>query len=540
MSAGISAQKATEELRQNPAKFKDPESLRRLASQVDADAPGRLTVLYSGRVTELIGSNHVIEAMIERRGDIRAINKSQAALFLNGRDFGVALSAAFGAPHREILDGTYRGPATDWLYHPTEGPWADASARFANATVGEVRAIVSHAQPNRVFGEIELPRILANPNVTTIEGIPREALLGVGNRHGRQAAFEVIVARAFEHVGMLRIPAGVDDLRDWKNVLRVDTRDYLRGTPLVGHSVIQDDFTLPMSARMLSDTEHARAGRRRWDEWHGRDTLVAQAAGVQRVSRGGVAVGIAGLGAAATAYEVAETARRYRALRAQDNLTAARSEVFHAAAQGAGGWAGGTLATALVGSSGAGPVALVMADAYLFSAAADKAVARWDHRQVYTQSDRNGIRWDFNGQQWLRQERADLRDDGVDRLQDQAMFALPEKARELNHLASVIATEQALGRVQARFPYAQPAGAMDVAHVYARDWQLDPASGQWSRRVADAVDRNDRPVWTAETADPQRAAMLNQQASRVIDANIAHGAAAIAATYQAGPAQRLG
>ncbi|WP_221885080.1 hypothetical protein, partial [Variovorax sp. DXTD-1] len=75
--------------------------------------------------------------------------------------------------------GTYQGPASKWLYHPTQGPWADASARFAELTKGEVRAVVSGAAPDRVFGAVELPRVIANPQVTTIEGIPRQTLAKV-------------------------------------------------------------------------------------------------------------------------------------------------------------------------------------------------------------------------------------------------------------------------------------------------------------------------------------------------------------------------
>ncbi|MEA9834084.1 peptidoglycan-binding protein, partial [Xanthomonas campestris pv. raphani] len=117
--------------------------------------------------------------------------------------------------------------------------------------------------------------------------------------------------------------------------------------------------------------------------------------------------------------------------------------------------------------------------------------------------------------------------------QKQAMFALPEKARELNYHASSEATEQALGKVQPSNPYVQPSSEADAAHLYARDWRHDPASGQWSRMVADDVDRNDRPVWTVDPASPERSAALDQQAAQVVDANIARGPAAIAATYQA-------
>lgn len=249
--------------------------------------------------------------------------------------------------------------------------------------------------------------------------------------------------------------------------------------------------------------------------------------------RAGMTAGLAGLGVAATAYDASQTGERVGTLLAQDNLTAARSEALHFSARGIGGWAGGTAAAAVVGTTGAGPVALVVADGYLFSAAADKAVTLWDNRQIYTQTDKQGVSWEFNGSQWLRQEKADLPNDGVDAPQKQAMFALPEKARELSYHASSEATEQALGKVQPSNPYVQPSSEADAAHLYARDWRHDPASGQWSRMVADEVDRNDRPVWTVDPASPERSAGLDQQAAQVVDANIARGPAAIAATYQA-------
>ncbi|WP_254424036.1 zeta toxin family protein [Xanthomonas citri] len=249
--------------------------------------------------------------------------------------------------------------------------------------------------------------------------------------------------------------------------------------------------------------------------------------------RAGMTAGLAGLGVAATAYDASQTGERVGMLLAQDNLTAARSEALHFAARGVGGWAGGAAAAAVVGTTGAGPVALVVADGYLFSAAADKAVTLWDNRQIYAQTDKQGVSWEFNGSRWLRQEKADLQDDGVDTPQKQGMFALPEKARELNYHASGEATEQALGKVQPSNPYVQPSSEADAAHLYARDWRHDPASGQWSRMVADEVDRNDRPIWTVDPAGPERSAALDQQASQVVDANIARGPAAIAATYQA-------
>ncbi|WAH62928.1 peptidoglycan-binding protein [Xanthomonas hortorum] len=532
MKNALSAEEAITLLRERPDAYRSGEDLRTLAAQVDANAPGRVTVLYSGPAAKGIWSTDVIAAMVEMGEDVRVINGSEAAKFLESKDFYSALADAYDIDVDQLIDGTHRGPATEWLYHPTQGPWADASGRFADATVGEVHAIVGDAQPSRVFGEIEVPRIIANPNVTSIEGLPREALVGVKDRLGQQAAFELIVARAREHEGMLRIPASDDALRENK-VLRLDNREYFRGTAIEGTSKALDQSTLPLSQRMNPPTQHALAGQQRWDEWQGRNIQTTQEPEIPGLRRAGMTAGLAGLGVAATAYDASQTGERVGTLLAQDNLTAARSEALHFGARGVGGWAGGAAAAAVVGTTGAGPVALVVADGYLFSAAADKAVTLWDNRQIYTQTDKEGVSWEFNGNQWLRQEKADLPNDGVDAPQKQAMFALPEKARELNYHASSEATEQALGKVQPSNPYVQPSSDADAGHLYARDWRHDPASGQWSRMVADDVDRNDRPVWTVDPASPERSAALDQQAAQVVDANIARGPAAIAATYQA-------
>ncbi|MEA0950134.1 zeta toxin family protein [Xanthomonas campestris pv. campestris] len=319
---------------------------------------------------------------------------------------------------------------------------------------------------------------------------------------------------------------------DWHRDLPAHVQDIPNAAPAVQEQVLAEHAELHVSDGVNSRLEGIATI----------DELVRPGAPPARVPvpepeipglrRAGMTAGLAGLGVAATAYDASQTGERVGTLLAQDNLTAARSEALHFSARGIGGWAGGTAAAAVVGTTGAGPVALVVADGYLFSAAADKAVTLWDNRQIYTQTDKQGVSWEFNGNQWLRQEKADLPNDSVDAPQKQAMFALPEKARELNYHASSEATEQALGKVQPSNPYVQPSSEADAAHLYARDWRHDPASGQWSRMIADEVDRNERPVWTVDPASPERSAGLDQQAAQVVDANIARGPAAIAATYQ--------
>jgi hypothetical protein len=61
MSKPLTSDQAVELLRKHPDAYRTPENLRSLAAQVDADAPGKLTVLYSGPTTKDIGASDVIK-----------------------------------------------------------------------------------------------------------------------------------------------------------------------------------------------------------------------------------------------------------------------------------------------------------------------------------------------------------------------------------------------------------------------------------------------------------------------------------------------
>ena len=77
-----------------------------------------------------------------------------------------------------------------------------------------------------MFGVTELPHLLANPEVTSVEGIPREALIARQVSHGNQAAFEMISARAFDNVGTLNLAVNYAStpLRSTTDPLMLDSR----------------------------------------------------------------------------------------------------------------------------------------------------------------------------------------------------------------------------------------------------------------------------------------------------------------------------
>ena len=51
--------------------------------------------------------------------------------------------------------------------------WAIASRRFINAAKGDIVAFVDNAHPKSVFMSVELPNILQNNNIKTINGIDK-------------------------------------------------------------------------------------------------------------------------------------------------------------------------------------------------------------------------------------------------------------------------------------------------------------------------------------------------------------------------------
>ena len=254
----------------------------------------------------------------------------------------------------------------------------------------------------------------------------------------------------------------------------------------------------------------------------------------------GTAAGVA-LNVVAEAYVWNETRERAQVFQQTlHNQTAARDAYVQQGMQTTAGIAGtvaGSLTATAVGAGSGGTFLLVAGEGYLFSKAADHGMQWWQNDRIYSQTD-EGVQWQFNGTQWIRDDlRADLVDDGRNALHQQDFSATPEQSRRLSYRAGVEAVEQALEKVpEPRDPFSQPANDADRGHLYTGPWTYDAGNGQWSRNFADEVDRNDLPVWSAhpDIADPKRAAQLSAQAIQTIDGNLKAGPAVIAARYQAG------
>jgi hypothetical protein len=187
----LTAQQANQEL----AKVTTVDQLRNLINQLSIEAEGKITILYSGSTANGVSNADIIQGMLRNGDDIRVIDKTEAAKFLQvndklpgyNDDLAEKLTILFGD------DGSVRGkPGNKFLFGDKDasgtripnGAWDNISGRFIDATVGEVPTLTGGADEDGVFGQTELTRALGTSKITTIDGIPRNDL-GNGNLYMR-------------------------------------------------------------------------------------------------------------------------------------------------------------------------------------------------------------------------------------------------------------------------------------------------------------------------------------------------------------------
>ncbi|WP_045760602.1 XVIPCD domain-containing protein [Xanthomonas albilineans] len=239
-------------------------------------------------------------------------------------------------------------------------------------------------------------------------------------------------------------------------------------------------------------------------------------------------------GLLATGADAVMTARTASALMEQGNTTAAQSEVQHAIARNAGGWAGGAATAAALGSSsGFVPAALVVGDAVLMSKAFDKAVDLKENRDIFHQTDKAGVEWQFNGRDWERQGAFDRATDGREAPAQVSVGASYGKSQELGAMANAKAAEFALGKAPPpQDPFNLPAQPGDRIGLDNQNWHRNPDTEKWERQVKTGVDgANDRGVYEPQIANAEQTQRLNQEALARIEGNIANGREAIAQAY---------
>ncbi|WP_396103667.1 calcium-binding protein, partial [Cyanobium sp. Lug-B] len=195
------------------------EQLLDLIERVDHRVQGSVTILYSG-VTgvytsigdKIVHSGAMAEALHESGNDVRTIDQSEVGKFMNmtknssnyNKRFADKLKQIFGED-KVGLQSFMDGEVIDGM-RVNNGVWDKVSARYVADAVGEVVTFTGGASESRVFFQTELPLILSNPRVTSIDGIPIEVFQGMSV----EDAFKVITAASEVRASRLKI--SVDDI----------------------------------------------------------------------------------------------------------------------------------------------------------------------------------------------------------------------------------------------------------------------------------------------------------------------------------------
>jgi hypothetical protein len=158
------------------------EKLLEYVQQLPIDAEGRITVLYSGRTADGNLSFADIAKDMGKGPNTRVIDKTIAAKVISNDIFTAKLSEAFASLdvfNETPKDHPNKVALNNWLYSGTDGPWAKASERFAQATTGVVKIMTEAPNPNGVFLKTELPAIVKNVKsglITDIAGLSGDRL----------------------------------------------------------------------------------------------------------------------------------------------------------------------------------------------------------------------------------------------------------------------------------------------------------------------------------------------------------------------------
>jgi len=172
------------------------EDLRQLIRKIDVSSTGSPTIFFSGESSNGDSFGEAASAL-GREHDSRIIQKSEIAKFLDVEN-NVLLSSKL----EELVGGDptdreskafkfLSGESIDGKRIPN-GIWDEVSARFARETVGPVTTLVALNKRDGTFAQAELPALLENPKVTTIDGFSRRELQDLYRKRGLNSVFDAV------------------------------------------------------------------------------------------------------------------------------------------------------------------------------------------------------------------------------------------------------------------------------------------------------------------------------------------------------------
>ncbi len=539
------------------------EEIQAVAHQYSARAIGEGGILYSRPVGNVQSETIALE--LSSKTGLPVINDTPRAQFLadpevtseirraaerifvgQGQDLALARESAtkflFGDPKAVAKSAT-----------SLEGClWGEASNEFAGSLRGDIKVVATNANVERVFGKVELPAVLENPNVRTLGGQPVSELKALYAQGGADAVLPKVQGQFIEAApkGIFVSPNNVGPevtkvslSHEFAATLGADAAKFPPAAELANAGLTRAPTGIGAPAASVG--EAAIAGE-----------AVAASKGLRpgMLAKGGTVIAVAAL-----AYDFSTTGHQVVKLEAQGNATGAESAKTHFIGRNVGGIGGGIavgfLAGAgygLAGGSPSGPGALVtsaiggvaggVGGAFL----GEKWAQQKDIDSVFTQKDRDGNEWsrDPNDPKGTWSRVAETQqisatttaspENGSATYSKVRYVAGDVLTNQLNYKSANASYELGLANLsQPQNPYSIPSGNGEAPSLDGEGhWTRNPQTHTWSRTVVDQYIEHGMKVTHAETATPQRAAELEQASKLIIAQNAANTPAAIAGRYQ--------
>lgn len=539
------------------------EEIQAVARQYPAKAIGEGGILYSRPVGDV--PSEAIALELSSKTGLPVINNTPRAQFLADSEVTSEIRRAaervFVGQGQDLVQA--RESATKFLFGDPKAVaksatslegclWGEASHEFAGSLRGDIKVVATNANIERVFGKVELPVVLENPNVRTLGGQPVSELKALYAQGGADAVLPKVQAQFIEAA-----PKGIFVSPD--NVGSKVTKVSL--SQEVAATLGADAAKFPPAAELANaGLTRAPTGFSAPAASVGEAAITGEAVAASKGLRPGMlAKGGTVIAVAALAYDFSTTGHQVVKLEAQGNTTGAESAKTHFIGRNVGGIGGGIavgfLAGAgygLAGGSPSGPGALVtsaiggvaggVGGAFL----GEKWAQQKDIDSVFTQKDRDGNEWsrDPNDPKgtWSRvAETQQIKatttaspESGSATYSKVRYVAGDVLANQLNYKSANASYELGLANLsQPQNPYSIPSGKGEARSLDGEgNWVRDPQTHGWSRTVVDQYIEHGMKVTHAEIATPQRAAELDQASKLIIAQNAANTPAAIAGRYE--------
>ncbi len=166
------------------------EQLTDLLLNIELENPEKPILLYSGEIGKAVDPDgpgiravDLANQLNTQNAGISIIDTTSSGKFLNINRAKEGANLSLIAKLDELFGGD-RSQINAYLYGARDaqgqripnGIWDTLSDRFASNAKGPVFTLTGNARVDGAFAQVELPALLRNPNVTSIDGIPVEIL----------------------------------------------------------------------------------------------------------------------------------------------------------------------------------------------------------------------------------------------------------------------------------------------------------------------------------------------------------------------------